>query len=95
MVKTDKEKIAFFEQHGITTLPSGYRNQILCIIQAWPKRWFSPQIISEGLEMSMSYAYKTLEHFEFTKLVIKTIEGDTAYYKLNPDGPHQQVETSA
>ena len=90
--KTDEEKLAFFEDMGKTELPSGYRSQILTILQRWPKRWYSPQMMSDGLEMSMSYAYKILEHLAFTKLIIKTIEGDTAYYMWNKDGPHKKVE---
>jgi len=82
MVKTDEEVIRYFNDQGITQLPDGYRQRILVISQANPKLWYTPEIFSEGLGASVSYCYKICEQLVQHRVLERSKQGKTCYYRL-------------
>ena len=82
---TDKDKVDYFDRVGIDVLPKGYRNQVLMIFQRYPTKWFTSEILSEGLNFHRTYALKICEALNYVRIIEKRKQGNSAYFRLRDE----------
>ena len=83
--KTDEDKIKFFDELGESKLPDQFRQQILTIFQKYPAKWFTPEILAQGLDMSSAYARKCCEALTLARIVTRQSTGKRFYFRLKED----------
>ena len=83
---SDKKKVDYFDRVGVDILPEGYRNQVLMIFQRYPTKWFTPEILSEGLKFHRTYALKICDALNYVRIIEKRKHGNRAYFRLREEG---------
>ena len=83
---SDKKKVDYFDRVGVDILPKGYRNQVLTIFQRYPTKWFTPNMLGEGLGFHRTYALKICEALNYVRIIEKRKQGHSAYFRLRSEG---------
>ena len=81
----DKEKIDFFDRIGDDVLPNGYRQQVLCIFQRFPTKFFTPEILAQGLNFHRTYALKICNALTYVHIIEKRKQNGKAYFRLREE----------